>query len=254
MIKKNKFSAVTTFNAKAYSAYAKKMILSFDKFWPKEIVLHAYYEDMESPYKDFSSKINFYNFNILVEDWYKFKNNFHFHEMNKPDNGVNSFYKYSAAKFAHKVYSIKKQLLNENSDYLIWIDSDVVTLEEVPLSFLNSLINEECYFSYLGRDHINFHSEAGFMIFNTKHKFHEIFWKLMSKMYDEGDLFKEKEWHDSYIFDVVRLKLEQQSLKNFNIVNLGLRESSDLLNVFDMSVLGNYMKHFKGKRKFSVDT
>jgi hypothetical protein len=254
MIKKNKFSVVTTFNGEAYSIYAKKMLSSFDKFWPKEIVLYAYYEDMQSPYKDFSSKISFHNFNILVEDWYKFKKNFYFHELNKPDKEANSFYKYSAAKFAHKVYSIKKQLLNNNSDFLIWLDSDVVTLEEIPLSFFDSLIKEDCYFSYLGRDHINFHSEAGFMIFNKKHKFHETFWKLMSKMYDEGNLFKEKEWHDSYIFDVVRLKLEKESLKNLNITNLGLKHSNDLLNVFDTSVLGNYMAHFKGKRKFSVDT
>ena len=252
MIKKNKFSVVTTFNGEAYNVYAKKMLLSFDKFWPKEIVLHAYYEDMQSPYKDFSPKINFYNFNTLVEDWYKFKKNFYFQELNKPDKGVNSFYKYSAAKFAHKVYAIKKQFLYNNSDYLIWLDSDVVTLQEIPLSFFESLIKQECYFSYLGRDHINFHSEAGFMIFNTKHKFHEIFWKLMSKMYDEGDLFKEKEWHDSYIFDVVRLRLEQESLKNLNIINLGLKQSNDPLNVFDMSVLGNYMTHFKGKKKFLV--
>ena len=33
-------------------------------------------------------------------------------------------------------------------------------------------------------------------------------------MYDQGKLFDQNEWHDSYIFDVVRLELEKKSLKN----------------------------------------
>ncbi len=35
---------------------------------------------------------------------------------------------------------------------------------------------KDSYLTFLGREHINFHSEAGFMIFNTKNKFHKIFW------------------------------------------------------------------------------
>ena len=74
----------------------------------------------------------------------------------------------------------------------------------------------------------------------------------MSDMYDNGQLFNEKEWHDSYIFDVVRLNLEKKNCKNFNISKLGLKSSTDILNVFDNSVLGKYMIHFKGNRKSNI--
>jgi hypothetical protein len=228
------------------------MLLSFDAHWPKEIDIHVYYEDMERPRDNFSPRVIFHNFNEEVKDWYEFREKFFFKEQNKPDNSVNSFYKYSAIKFAHKVYAIKKQLEKNASDYLIWLDSDVVTIKNINMNFLDSLINDKNYLSYLGRDHINFHSECGFLIFNTKHNLHDEFWLNMSQMYDHGLLFHEKEWHDSYIFDVVRLKLEKNGLKNFNISNLGLKKTIEALNVFDNSVLGEFMIHFKGNRKNNI--
>jgi len=246
---KNKFSVVTTFNKTAYNLYAKKMVKAFDDFWDLNIFLNVYLEDLEMPTDDFKKRINFFSFNNEVDGWYKFKEKFFLKEANKPDSGVNSFYKYSAIKFAHKVYAIKKQLEKNSSDYLIWLDSDVVTIKDIKINFLNSLINDQNYLSYLGRDHINFHSECGFLIFNVKHNLHNQFWVNMSEMYDQGFLFNEKEWHDSYVFDVVRLKLEKNGLKNFNISNLGLKKTNDPLNVFDNSILGEFMVHFKGNKK-----
>ena len=246
---KNKFSVVTTFNKTAYESHAKKMISSFDFFWDSKILLNVYLEDFKILKSDYDKKINFFSFNNEVSDWYKFREQFFFKELNKPDKGVNSFYKYSAIKFAHKVYAIKKQLEKSVSDYLIWLDSDVVTIKNIKLNFLDSLIKDQNYLSYLGRDHINFHSECGFLIFNTKHYLHNEFWLNMSQMYDQGLLFNEKEWHDSYIFDVVRLRLEKNGLKNFNISKLGLKKTTETLNVFDNSVLGEFMIHFKGNKK-----
>jgi hypothetical protein len=145
---------------------------------------------------------------------------------------------------------MQKQIEKKDCYYLIWLDSDTFTFKKVEVSFLNSLTNEDSYLTYLGRDHLNFHSETGFMIFNTNNKFHEIFWDKMMKMYDEGELFKEKEWHDCWIFDIVRKELEKKLLKNIDISLLGLQKRySDDFHVFDNSVLGEYMVHFKGVRK-----
>jgi hypothetical protein len=244
-----KFVAVTTFNEEGFQTSGKKMIESFDKFWNKDILLNVYYEDMSQPKIDCSDRILFHNFNEKVKKWYKFREKFFFKELIKPDNSSRSFYKYSASKFAHKVYAMQKQIEENTSEYLIWLDSDVLTVNKVDDFFLNSLINKDSYLTYLGRDHINFHSETGFMIFNINNKFHNIFWDKMMKMYDEGELFNEKEWHDCWIFDKVRKQLEKESLKNIDICSLGLKKDDDILNVFDNSILGKYMIHFKGKRK-----
>ena len=77
-----------------------------------------------------------------------------------------------------------------------------------------------------------------------------MFWQNMMKMYDGGDLFKEKEWHDSYIFDVVRKNLEITSnIKNINISDMGLVDIKSEDHVFVASVLGKFMDHKKGNRK-----
>jgi hypothetical protein len=247
-----KFSVVTTFNKKGFDICAREMVASFDKFWNEDIALNVYYEDMNVPEIKTSDRISFFSFNQEVKKWYEFQSNFFLRELNKPDNSVNSFYKYSAIKFAHKIYAIEKQLEKNISEYLIWLDSDVITFKSVTNSFIETLIEKDSYLTFLGREHINFHSEAGFLIFNTKNKFHKIFWERMMEMYDQGKLFDQNEWHDSYIFDVVRLELEKNLLKNINITLMGLNKSNDKLNVFDNSVLGEFMNHFKGNRKLKI--
>ena len=98
-------------------------------------------------------------------------------------------------------------------------------------------------------NHLNY-SECGFLIFNTEHFIHSKFWSDMMVMYDEGKLFEEKEWHDSYVFDVVRKNLERTAkIKNFNISKMGLVDVQDESHVFVASVLGNFMDHKKGNRK-----
>ena len=246
-----KFSVVTTFNKKGFDICAKEMLISFDKFWSKDIALNVYYEDMNLPDIETSNRIFFSSFNEEVKKWYKFQSNFFLRELNKPDSPINSFYKYSAIKFAHKIYAIEKQLEKNFSEYLIWLDSDVITFKKIENSFIDTLVDNNSYLTFLGREHVNFHSEAGFLIFNTKNKFHKIFWKRMMEMYDQGKLFDQNEWHDSYILDVVRLELEKKSLKNINISLMGLRWV-DPLYIFDNSVLGEFMNHFKGKRKVNI--
>jgi len=244
-----KFAVVTTFNKDGFEISGKKMIESFDKFWSQDIPLNVYYEDMSQPKIRCSDRILFHNFNEEIKKWYKFRENFFLRELIKPDNSIRSTYIYSASKFAHKVYAIQKRIEKKDCDYLIWLDSDILSFKKVEVSFLNSLINEDSYLTYLNRDHLNFHSETGFMIFNTNNKFHDIFWDKMMKMYDKGELFREKEWHDCWIFDTVRKELEKKLLKNINICQFGLKKNEDLLNVFNRSVLGKYMIHFKGIAK-----
>ena len=74
----------------------------------------------------------------------------------------------------------------------------------------------------------------------------------MMEMYDHGKLFLEKEWHDSYIFDVVRKNLEKNNeIKNINISDFGLFDLKNDDHVFVSSVLGKFMDHKKGNRKNS---
>ena len=246
--KKNTFSAVTTFNLEKHK-YGIEMINSFFANWPDEIKLTAYIENA-SPIDNalVKNKIVIKEFHENIPEYRLFKKKFKDKEKYTDDFRFNVF------RFAHKVYAISKALKDVKTKYLIWLDSDIKTHKKIPISFLHSLVDDTRYLSYLGRENISIkhlnYSECGFLVFNTEHFIHSQFWRDMMQMYGGGKLFQEKEWHDSYIFDVVRKNLEITSnIKNINISDMGLVDIKSEDHVFVASVLGKFMDHKKGNRK-----
>jgi len=246
--KKITFSAVTTFNL-AKHTFGIEMINSFFANWPDEVKLTAYIENAGAIDDELvKNKIVIKEFHENIPEYRLFLKKFKEKEKYTDDFRFNVF------RFAHKVYAISKALKNVKTKYLIWLDSDIKTHKKIPISFLHSLVDDTRYLSYLGRENISIkhlnYSECGFLIFNTEHFIHSQFWKDMMEMYDGGKLFQEKEWHDSYIFDVVRINLENTAnIKNINISNMGLVDIKSEDHVFVASVLGQFMDHKKGNRK-----
>lgn len=244
-----KFSAVTTFNLKK-QPFGFEMLESYFKFWPDDCKMYAFLEEFS--HLDSSKvqhKINILDFHQNIPEYNVFKNKYSFR--NRTDN-----FRYDALRFAHKVFAIKKAIYLCNTQYLIWLDSDIKTFKKIDYKFLNSLIKTNYYMSYLGRGHLkdnpNQYSEAGFMIFDLNHEIDKSFWEDMNEMYMGGKLFELDEWHDSYIFDVVRKKIEKnKNIKNINISDLGLKDVGNENHVFVASNLGDYMDHKKGDRKNS---
>ena len=246
--KQKMFSAVTTFNLDKHP-FGLEMIASFYVNWPDNIKLTAFIEGSGSlDSSKISKKINIKDFKEAVPEHKKFCKKY---EYKKP---LTDDFRYSVFRFAHKVYAIYKAINFNKTKYLIWLDADIKTYKKLPISFLESLVDDNAYLSYLGRDNIKIehlrYSECGFLIFNTEHLLHTKFWELMMLMYDGGQIFNEKEWHDSYIFDVVKKKLEiSDKLKSINISKLGLVDIKNQDHVFVSSILGKFMDHKKGVRK-----
>ena len=149
---------------------------------------------------------------------------------------------------------MKKALSINVSDLLIWLDADIKTVKHISYEFLNSLVDKKKYMSYLGRSHVKKenvrYSENGFTIFNTRHPLHDLFWNKMDQMYNGGELFKLTEWHDSFVFDQVRIYLEKEkNCLNINISDFGIKDVGNESHVFVASILGDYMDHKKGLRK-----
>ena len=244
----NTFSAVTTFNIQK-QPFGIEMIESFFLNWPEEIKLTAFIEG--SKVIDSSKvkhKIVVKEFHDNIPEYQQFCQKY------KEKRPLTDDFRFNVFRFAHKVYAIASALKNIKTKYLIWLDSDIKTHTKIPVDFLHSLVDDTCYLSYLGREdismkHLNY-SECGFLIFNTEHFIHSQFWKDMMEMYDGGELFNEREWHDSYIFDAVRKNLEiSANIKNINISDMGLVDIKSEDHVFVASVLGKFMDHKKGDRK-----
>ena len=246
----SKFSAVTTFDLIKHP-FGLEMLNSYFVNWPNEIKLTAYIENLSKiDDSNVKHKIIVKDYHAHIPEYKLFVDKYKNKEKYTDDFRLNAF------RFAYKVYAISKSLKNFKSKYLIWLDSDIKTHKKIPFNFFEKLVNGNAYLSYLGREHISNkfikYSECGFLIFNTNHSIHSTFWELMMEMYDGGKLFSEKEWHDSYIFDQVRKKLEEEyQVSNLNISDLGLININNEHDehVFVLSVLGQYMDHKKGDRK-----
>ena len=243
-----KFSAVTSFNLKSQS-YGIDMLESYFKFWPSDCILFAYLENsLNIDDEKVKDKINILDFHKEIPEYKSFASKY-FHKNN------NTNYRFDALKFAHKIFAIQKAISVCKTQYLIWLDADIKTVKIINDNFLNSLVKSDHYMSFLGREHVQKkslrYSETGFMIFNLYHQSHKSFWSLIDDMYTGGQLFNLDEWTDSWVLDHVRKHLEKKcKLKNVNLCDFGLKDVGNESHVFVGSILGDYMDHKKGPRKF----
>ena len=194
------------------------------------------------------NKVYLFDYHKAISDYNNFCLKF------KSYKSLQNNYRLNAFRFAYKVFAMKKALSINVSDLLIWLDADIKTVKHISYEFLNSLVDKKKYMSYLGRSHVKKenvrYSENGFTIFNTRHPLHDLFWNKMDQMYNGGELFKLTEWHDSFVFDQVRLYLEKEkNCLNINISDFGIKDVGNESHVFVASILGDYMDHKKGVRK-----
>ena len=220
----DKILVITSFNEKLYKEYAHRFTETYN--WPFE--LNIYTETL------FNIKQN-YKIIQLHDDCKNFV------ERNKDRKFED--YITDGVRFCYKVYSIIQSGINNNYDILIWVDADSVFYKPLTLDFIkNNLYKENRMMTYLGRG--EHYSECGFLLWNLKHKDTLDYFKEMKKMYNEDLIYKEREQHDSYIWDIVRKKFEKE--KNTLNIDIGDKEVG---HVQARSILGSLYDHTKGPKR-----
>lgn len=223
--------AVTTFSKTGYEVYGKKFLETFVKHWPCKIVV--YYE--EKP--DFEhEKIEYRSFFEIpnVQTFYEYLKN-----VPMAHGIVNGKYDYNkdAWKFTRKVFA-QLDAFNEGGK-VFWLDADIETQKDVPEDFLMGLFDGKSL-CYLGRP--NFYTETGFIGFDTEHEDFPLFKSEYTRCLQKGIFLTLPRWHDCEIFDWARKETPGNDLSPFK----------GGINVFPKSVLGEYMIHNKGDRKFGA--
>lgn len=240
-----KVKIITSLNTKLYYKYGEKMIQSFLSKWPENYELAIYYDDDHEMIFDHLNKverIKTYNLNLYTPDLIDFINR----HKDRPDQQNPLELHLGAVRFAYKTFSIIHGTTKNDCDLAVWLDADVVTHTTIPENFIENLHPSNSHVSYLGR--ANNYSECGFVIYNTQHPYHKEFMDVWRRMYTTDEVFKLPQWHDSYVFDCIRIALEKQ----YNIINNNLTPwGKDYDHVFINSMLGDYMDHLKGDRKAS---
>lgn len=246
------YHIVTTFHQAGYEKYGRNMIESFDRHWPQNVWLTVYHEH-ECP--DISSdRITYVSLHDRCPDLVKFKNahkdNPNYNGMRMKDGSLDytaNHFKWDAVRFSNKVYCVADAVTNIDSDWVIWLDADTFTFRSVPDGFLDTICPNQYLACYLGRRN-GYHSECGWVAYNRTHNQTQNFIDEWKALYDSGELFTLREYHDSYVFDVMRIRYEEANKAEFyNLFDQ--RQMNGPGHPFINSALGRYIDHMKGKRK-----
>ena len=217
---KKLIKVVTTFNAKGYEEYGKRLIESF-RLWPKGLEFVVYQEGFDVGGKE-----------LLDIKWLV-----DFKERNK--NKRFQDFRWDAVRFAHKTAAVIDAA--KDADFLVWVDGDVYTHKRITEVDLASwLPGPEEYLSWLWRDKM--YPECGFYILRLDHSKHRQIMSEWQRLYESDDIYRLQEWHDSFVFAylIKRFAVNWKSLSG---------DYAWHSHPFINGPLGEFMDHCKGPRK-----
>lgn len=243
-----KIAVCSTFPNSMWEICAAEMLQNFALFWPEEIKI---YIQLDEQGDDTRIPINDKIMTVLGEDrsficagWDNPQKEFlERWKAHKPDS-----YLFDVVKFSHKVFALEKcaDAIKDSYDYLIWLDSDVITKQQITYDWLKTVLpadDEVC--SYLGRE--GWYSECGWVAYNLKAGGYDLL-KSMKDMYTSDEFqFNKKGWTDCHVFDECRGALKAKNLSPFYI-----KDKTDI-DVWPKSALAACMVHRKGNRKYAAE-
>jgi len=244
---------ITTFNQSGLERYGQRMVDAFSRHWPREVQLIIYAEHCWPQTSD--SRITVLDLLEVSPDLARFKQQ---HQNNPVANGLvakdtrvpfkDNAFKWDAVRFSHKVFSVIHACQNINTDWIIWLDADTVTFRDIPVQFLDDICDDSAMACYLGRRE-KYHSECGWVAYNQRHPDLAEFVQQWRDLYVNGGIFDLREYHDSFVFDVLRKDFQARQGTRFHNLSPELPGKGPG-HPFIASQLGLYMDHMKGgKRK-----
>lgn len=245
-----RFAIVTTCSEAGWAEYGANMVRSVLAHFPAEVRIYLYV--------DF--KVRLSHDRLVVRqidehcpDLVAFQNRLSALDFGRGERlaarghekGFDAEMIWNARKFSFKVFTVEHAVLGAaDDDVVVWLDADSLAFDTVDQDLLESTAPIDLMLGYLGRSWK--YSECGYVAYNQRHPMTDAFVRAVADMYRTGSIFSLKEWHDSYVFDVVRAHFEQRLGVQTHNISQGV---GDLDHVFVNSELGRHIDHLKGGRK-----
>ena len=245
---------VTTWGTKYWPTPVQAGLESTVKNWPGHAKILLYPDDMSQQLK--LPRTEYYD---LCKEQLVLKE---FIERNKDNPRLTKWqpqqykFEYDAIRFSYKVFACIDAYYKTKPDMLWYLDADIITFEKIPMSWLEHILPNTAFTSYLGRPKKGF-SETGYYAFNTTHKYATEFFERWEQYYAEDLFFNIQKgflnhfpiagYTDSFTFDAVRLEMEQAGkIKNEDLNDGRWSGDRKARHPFINSELGQYMDHLKG--------
>jgi len=252
---------ITSLNEKLYWQYGRNFIESWLKNAALDMVLIVVHEEEAAQYLASHSTANVIPMSLVSDEHQRFKKKFgSFTEAaglaliptgSHADIYKTAYnYRFDALRFSFKIFALTKVLrAGLVADHFAWIDADVVCRKRVTKADMAPMFPEPHQIaSYLGRSQFpqpNPYSECGFVGYRFSNPDVLTFIEEFESLYLTGDIFSLREWHDSYIFDVLRFKFQENGAEFKNLVE-HLPESD---HPFMQSALAEFFDHLKGPER-----
>ena len=243
------YTIITSLNQKYWDETSKINIQSWAQFLPPEIKIVIYSED-EIDIGNLKDRITVKDIYSTCPKLLEFKNT---HKHNPHYNGdapvkETKKFKWNAIKFAHKTFPIFEESKVCDTNYLIWLDADVLMHDYITMEWLAELFPQKSCISYLGRpsNTKTAYDECGLMGYNLKTPLAKNFLVLYEAYYEGNNLDELRETHDSWIFYQLRLSFEAKGISGFKNLNPNPVNNK---SPFNNSGINQYMVHCKGKGK-----
>lgn len=244
-------TVVTSFSAEGLALYGQEFLDTFHRYWPGEVRLLVYAEGCQpTVWRGNTRVLDLFTEIPACESFVRR------HADNVAANGrhpvsgwkkaalsVGYNFRMDAVRFSRKPFAVQAAARQVREGVLLWVDADVSTRTVIPISFLRGLFPPGYDYCYLGRRRN--HSECGFLGYRLPNCLPLI--DALVRLYETDALFALDEWHDSYLFDVVRGKGDCAALRGLDLS----REPRDG-DVFNRSILGSVMEHNKGDKKIAA--
>ena len=239
-----KYTVVTTFNAEGYKTYGRRMIDTFLQTWPQDVVLKVYAEGCTV--EQTAPNLEVYDLESVSTPLVAFKTKWRNVPKANGDLGPGhkgKKFKYQAVRFAHKVYAIFHAANTCSTEWLIWMDADMVCHSPMTVEKLAQFFPNSTDLCFAGRS--KKFTECGLYGMHITEPAVKPWLAEFQLMYDDAEsgIFTLDEWHDSYVFDAVR---KRHTLRELNwTAHLQMGEGHPLINC----EWGAYIDHLKGERK-----
>lgn len=231
-----KIKVITSFDERYYNLIGKESVESWLQHWPKELSLTCYVENFRLKDK---KRINQIDFDQLPKEYFEFQES-------KFNDRVKIFSK--------KAYSIIHAFENLDADRIVWVDADVITFNNIPLSFLENLCPDDTLATFMGVHHhkikgdesspLMFSGETGFFIVNKNHPGFSEFSKRYSEYYNKRITENLRRFYDGEVFGAV-VEEFKDTYKFFDLSTTTGKKAKSPLKYTELGQ--KYIRHYKSK-------
>lgn len=232
-----KIVCITSLNRDYYNKCGRASIETFRQFWPRDIELVVYNEDMRKTPK--MKYVSWMNWSVLGKDYEDF--------VARTENS-------RVIQFAKKAFPIIHAFKNIECDRLIWIDADVASTAPMHPKFLDMISPDDVLSSHFGVKHewpceddpkrMSFSCETGFFIVNKKHPMFTKMAERYKEYYLTDQGYNLRRFYDGEVYGAVVAEMEKEGAKL-----LELNDDYGYKSPIHRSIMAPYIHHYKAGLK-----